>query len=292
VWEELPDLGGESGKAEGEGFQMGDRVAGKVALITGAARGQGRAHAVRLAEEGADVIVVDVCAPLPSVAYDSATPEDLQETVREVEKTGRRVISGIVDIRDLDALRAIVDYAAGTLGRLDVIVANAGICVPKAWDKTTAKIFDDTISTNVTGTWNTVMAGAPHLVAAGGGSVILISSAAGIKVQPFMVPYTTSKFAVRGMAKAFAAELAKDGIRVNSVHPTGVATPMGSGSMQEELGAAMAGNQRLGAMFMNMMPVDTTQPSDIADTVLFLASDESKYITAHEIAPDAGVTEF
>ena len=271
---------------------MGNRVAGKVALITGAARGQGRAHAVRLAEEGADVIVVDVCAPLPSVAYDSATPEDLEETVREVEKTGRRVIPGIVDIRDLEALRAIVDDAVGKLGRLDVIVANAGICVPKAWDKTTPKIFDDTVSTNVTGTWNTVMAGAPHLVAAGGGSVIIISSAAGLKVQPFMVPYTTSKFAVRGMAKAFAAELAKDNVRVNSVHPTGVDTPMGSGSMQEELGAAMAENQRLGAMFINMMPVDITQPSDVADTVLFLASDESKFITAHELAPDAGVTEF
>jgi NAD(P)-dependent dehydrogenase (short-subunit alcohol dehydrogenase family) len=107
-----------------------------------------------------------------------------------------------------------------------------------------------------------------------------------------MIPYTTSKFAVRGMAKAFAAELAKDGIRVNSVHPTGVSTPMGSGRMQEELGAAMAGNQRLGAMFMNMMPVDITEPADVADTVLFLASDESKFITAHEIAPDAGVTEF
>jgi SDR family mycofactocin-dependent oxidoreductase len=271
---------------------MGNRVAGKVALITGAARGQGRAHAVRLAGEGADVIVVDVCAPLPSVAYDSATPEDLDETVRQVEKTGRRVISGIVDIRDLAALRAIVDDAAGKLGRLDVIVANAGICVPKAWDQVTRQIFDDTISTNVTGTWNTVMAGAPHLVAAGGGSVILISSAAGLKVQPFMIPYTTSKFAVRGMAKAFAAELAKDGIRVNSVHPTGVNTPMGSGRMQEELGAAMAGDQRLGAMFMNMMPVDITEPADVADTVLFLASDESKFITAHEIAPDAGVTEF
>lgn len=271
---------------------MGNRVAGKVALITGAARGQGRAHAVRLAGEGADVIVVDVCAPLPSVAYDSATPEDLDETVRQVEKTGRRVISGIVDIRDLAALRAIVDDAAGKLGRLDVVVANAGICVPKAWDQVTRQIFDDTISTNVTGTWNTVMAGAPHLVAAGGGSVILISSAAGLKVQPFMIPYTTSKFAVRGMAKAFAAELAKDGIRVNSVHPTGVNTPMGSGRMQEELGAAMAGDQRLGAMFMNMMPVDTTEPADVADTVLFLASDESKFITAHEIAPDAGVTEF
>jgi len=271
---------------------MGNRVAGKVALITGAARGQGRAHAVRLAAEGADVIVVDVCGPLPSVAYDSATPEDLAETVSLGEKQGRRAVSGIVDIRDLEGLRAVVDAGVAELGRLDVIVANAGICVPKAWDKTTPQVFDDTMSTNVTGTWNTVMAGAPHLVTAGGGSVILISSVAGIKVQPFMVPYVTSKFAVRGMAKAFAAELGQHGIRVNSVHPTGVATPMGTGSMGEEIGAAVAGYQRLGAMFMNMLPVDITQPEDVADTVLFLASDESKYITAHEIAPDAGNTEF
>ena len=271
---------------------MGDRVAGKVALVTGAARGHGRADALRLAEEGADVIVVDVCAPLPSVVYDSATPADLAETVRQIEKTGRRVIPGIVDIRDLDKLRAIVDDAAGQLGRLDVIVANAGICVPKPWDQVTPQIFQDTISTNVTGTWNTVMAGALHLVRAGGGSIILISSAAGIKVQPFMVPYTASKFAVRGMAKAFAAELGQHGIRVNSVHPTGVNTPMGSGRMQEEIGVAIAGYERLRAMFMNMLPVDGTEPKDVADTVLFLASDESKYITAHEIAPDAGVTEF
>ena len=270
---------------------MGDRVAGKVALVTGAARGQGRADALRLAREGADLIVVDVCAPLPSVAYDSATP--LAETVRQIEKTGRRVISGIADIRDLDTLRGLVDNAVRQLGRLDVIVANAGICVPKAWDQVTPQIFDDTISTNVTGTWNTVMAGAPHLVAAGGGSVILISSAAGLKVQPFMVPYTASKFAVRGMAKAFAAELGKHSIRVNSVHPTGVNTPMGSGSMQAELGAAIhPGYDRLAPMFTNMLPVDITQPEDVADVVLFLASDESKFITAHEIAPDAGVTEF
>jgi NAD(P)-dependent dehydrogenase (short-subunit alcohol dehydrogenase family) len=236
---------------------MSGRVAGKVALITGAARGQGRADALRLAEEGADVIVVDVCAPLPSVPYDSATPEDLAETVSLVEKTGRRVI-----------------------------------CVPKPWDQVTPQIYEDTISTNITGTWNTVMAGAPHLVEAGGGSVILISSAAGLKVQPFMVPYTTSKFAVRGMAKAFAAELGQHNIRVNSVHPTGVNTPMGSGTMQAEIGAAIAGYDRLGPMFMNMLPVDGTEPEDVADTVLFLASDESKFITAHEIAPDAGVTEF
>ena len=268
------------------------RVTGKVAVISGAARGQGRSHARMLAAEGADIIALDLCEDIETNEYPLARPEDLDETVRQVEKTGRRVISGIVDIRDLAALRAIVDDAAGRLGRLDVVVANAGICVPKAWDQVTRQIFDDTISTNVTGTWNTVMAGAPHLVAAGGGSVILISSAAGLKVQPFMIPYTTSKFAVRGMAKAFAAELAKDGIRVNSVHPTGVNTPMGSGRMQEELGAAMAGDQRLGAMFMNMMPVDITEPADVADTVLFLASDESKFITAHEIAPDAGVTEF
>jgi SDR family mycofactocin-dependent oxidoreductase len=271
---------------------MSGRVQGKVALVTGAARGQGRADAVRLAAEGADVIVVDVCAPLPSVAYDSATPEDLEETVRQVEKTGRRVISGVVDVRDLEELRSIVDGAVGQLGRLDVVVANAGICVPKPWHATTPKIFDDTISTNITGTWNTVMVGAPHLVRAGGGSIILISSAAGLKVQPFMVPYTTSKFAVRGMAKAFAAELGQHQIRVNSVHPTGVNTPMGSGNMQAEIGAAIAGYERLSAMFTNMMPVDITEPSDVADTVLFLASDESKYITAHELAPDAGVTEF
>jgi NAD(P)-dependent dehydrogenase (short-subunit alcohol dehydrogenase family) len=226
------------------------------------------------------------------VPYDSATPEDLAETVKEVEKLDRRAVSGIVDVRDLDELKTIVDDGVTQLGRLDVIVANAGICVPKAWDQITPKIYDDTISTNVTGTWNTVMAGAPHLVEAGGGSIILISSAAGLKVQPFMVPYTTSKFAVRGMAKAFAAELARHNIRVNSVHPTGVATPMGSGGMRQELNAAMVGDQRLGAMFMNMIPVDTTQPEDVADTVLFLASDESKYITAHELAPDPGVTEF
>ena len=271
---------------------MSGRVAGKVALITGAARGQGRADALRLAGEGADVIVVDVCAALPSVPYDSATPEDLAETVSLVEKTGRRVISGIVDVRDLAKLRAIADDAVGQLGRLDVIVANAGICVPKPWDQVTPQIYEDTISTNITGTWNTVMAGAPHLVRAGGGSVILISSAAGLKVQPFMVPYTTSKFAVRGMAKAFAAELGQHNIRVNSVHPTGVNTPMGSGTMQAEIGAAIAGYDRLGAMFINMLPVDGTAPEDVADTVLFLASDESKFITAHEIAPDAGVTEF
>ncbi|MFZ2173621.1 MAG: mycofactocin-coupled SDR family oxidoreductase [Rhodococcus sp. (in: high G+C Gram-positive bacteria)] len=272
---------------------MSGRVSGKVALITGAARGQGRAHAVRLAEEGADVIVVDVCAPLPSVPYEPATPEDLQETVRLVEKTGRQAVSGIVDVRDLAALRRIVDDAVGQLGRLDTVIANAGICTAAPWSEITPQIYEDVIGTNVTGVWNTVMAGAPHLVEAGGGSIILISSAAGLKVQPFMVPYTTSKFAVRGMAKAFAAELSQHHIRVNSVHPTGVNTPMvNGGGVGAQISKAVEGYPRLGAMMINMLPVEITEPEDVAETVLFLASDESKYITAHELAPDAGVTEF
>jgi NAD(P)-dependent dehydrogenase (short-subunit alcohol dehydrogenase family) len=156
----------------------------------------------------------------------------------------------------------------------------------------TPQVFKDTLDTNVTGVWNTVMVGAPHLVEAGGGSIVLISSAAGLKVQPFMVPYTTSKFAVRGMAKAFAAELAKHHIRVNSVHPTGVDTPMGSGDMQASIGAAIAGDPRLGTMFVNMLPVETTAAEDVADAVLFLASDESKFVTAHALAVDAGVTQM
>jgi SDR family mycofactocin-dependent oxidoreductase len=273
-------------------LHVAGRVQGKVALITGAARGQGRAHAVRLAREGADIVAVDVAAPLPSVAYDSATPQDLAETAALVEGLDRRIVTARVDVRDLDALKGAVDDAVTELGRLDIVVANAGICVPAQWDEVTPKIFDDTISTNVTGVWNTVMAGAPHLVTAGGGSIILISSAAGLKVQPFMVPYTASKWAVRGMAKAFAAELGVHRIRVNSLHPTGVNTPMGTGDMQAVLGRAMAGNPRLAPMFTNILPVEVTQPEDVADSVLFLASDESKYVTAHELAVDAGVTEF
>jgi SDR family mycofactocin-dependent oxidoreductase len=271
---------------------MAGRVAGKVAFITGAGRGQGRAHALRLAGEGADVIALDTAGPLPGIAYEQPTRENLEETVRQVEALDRRIVPVVADVRDLDGMRAAVDSAVSDLGGLDVVVANAGICTPTAWNSVTPQQFQDTLDINVTGVWNTVMVGAPHLVARGGGSIVLTSSAAGLKVQPFMVHYTTSKFAVRGMAKAFAAELARHSVRVNSIHPTGVATPMGTGDMQTTLGAAMAADQRLGAMFMNMLPVDITQPEDVADAVLFLASDESKNITAHELAVDAGVTQM
>jgi SDR family mycofactocin-dependent oxidoreductase len=270
---------------------MAGRVAGKVALVTGAARGQGRAHAVRLAEEGADVVAVDLAAPM-DVPYPSATPEDLAETVALVEKLDRRIVSAQVDIRDLTALRSVVDGAVAELGRLDVVVANAGICVPAMWDRVTTELFEYHQSTNVTGTWNTVMAAAPHLVEAGGGSVILISSAAGITVQPFLVPYTTSKFAVRGMAKAFAVELGEYNVRVNSVHPCAVRTDMGGGDVLGIIGEALEAHPNLAGMFTNILPRDQAEPRDIADTVLFLASDESRFFTAHELAPDAGVTEY
>jgi SDR family mycofactocin-dependent oxidoreductase len=271
---------------------MPGRLTGKVAFITGAGRGMGRSHAVRMAREGADIIALDTPGELPGIPYDQPKSEDLDETVRLVEAEDRRVVAVRRDVRDLDGMRGDVDAAVAELGRLDAVVANAGICTPSAWDAVTPQQFQDTLDINVTGVWNTVMVGAPHVVRAGGGSIILISSAAGLKVQPFMVHYTTSKFAVRGMAKAFATELARHDVRVNSVHPTGVNTPMGTGDMQAALGGPMAADQRLGAMFLNMLPIEGTQPEDVSDTVVFLASDESKMITAHELAPDAGVTEM
>jgi NAD(P)-dependent dehydrogenase (short-subunit alcohol dehydrogenase family) len=226
------------------------------------------------------------------VPYDSSTPEDLAETVRLVTALGRRIISLEADITDLAALREGVDSAVGELGHLDVVVANAGICVPGMWDQVSPETFDLHMSTNVRGTWNTVMVGAPHLVTAGGGSIIIISSAAGLTVQPFLVPYTTSKFAVRGMAKAFAVELGEYNIRVNSVHPCAVQTPMGGGGVLGIIGEALEAHPQLGAMFNNILPVGQADPVDIANTVLFLASDESTFFTAHELAPDAGVTEY
>jgi SDR family mycofactocin-dependent oxidoreductase len=271
---------------------MSGRVQGKVALVTGAARGQGRAEAVRLAEQGADVIVVDVCAPLPEVDYDSATPEDLDETVRLIEKTGRRAASAVVDERDLPGLRAAVDAAIAEFGHLDVVVANAGICIPRPWNETTPEIYEATISTNVTGVWNTVMVSAPHLITAGGGSIVLTSSYAGKKMQPFMVHYTASKHAVTGMTRAFAAELGKHNIRVNSVHPGAVNTPMGSGDMIARIQATNETNPPLAAMGTPFLPKWSAEASEIADAVAFLVSDEARFITAEHLSIDAGAQYF
>jgi SDR family mycofactocin-dependent oxidoreductase len=263
----------------------------KVALVTGAARGQGRAHAVRLSREGADVILVDIAGPLPdSVPYDSASPDDLTKTVHLVTQEGRRALACVVDTRDLDALAAAVNAGVDELGRLDVIVANAGICAPAPWDQITAQAFRDTIDTNVIGTWNTVMAGAQHMISGGrGGSIILTGSAAGVKMQAFMVHYTASKHAITGMARAFAAELGRYHIRVNALHPGAVATPMGTGQMREALQAAAATYPHLQGMHKPLLPEGIAQPEDIADAVAWLASDESKFVTASTVSVDLGV---
>jgi NAD(P)-dependent dehydrogenase (short-subunit alcohol dehydrogenase family) len=171
---------------------MNGRVEGKVALVTGAARGQGRSHAVRLAAEGADIIAVDICAPIPTVPYPLATPGDLAETVQQAEAQDRRIISAEVDIRDAAALREAVDAGVAELGKLDVVVANAGICVLAAWDEVTQEIERDIIDVNLTGTWNTLMAAAPHLIAAGGGSIIVTSSTAGLILASDESRYVTA----------------------------------------------------------------------------------------------------
>jgi SDR family mycofactocin-dependent oxidoreductase len=273
---------------------MTGRLTGKVAFITGAARGQGRAHAVRMAREGADIIAVDVAGKLPScVPYDSATPEDLAETVRLIEATDRRILASAVDIRDFDGLCEVVDDAVAALGRLDVIVANAGISAPQAWNEITPESFRDVMDVNVTGTWNTVMAGAQKIIDGGrGGSIILISSAAGLKIQPFMVHYTASKHAVTGMARAFAAELGKHSIRVNSVHPGPVNTAMGSGEMVAAITSTAETNPQLANMLTPFLPSWVAEPEDVADAVCWLASDESRNVTAAAIPVDQGSTQY
>jgi len=273
---------------------MPGRLEGKVAFITGAARGQGRAHAVRMAAEGADVIAVDIAGKLPDcVPYDPASPEQLDETIRLVEATGRRIVASIVDTRDYEGLHEAVDSGVGQLGRLDVIVANAGIAVPQAWNDITPESFRDVMEINVTGTWNTVMAGAQHIIDGDrGGSVILISSAAGVKMQPFMIHYTASKHAVTGMARAFAAELGKHSIRVNSVHPGAVNSDMGSGDMIGAIGRTMETNPQLAHMITPFLPTWMAEPEDIANAVLWLASDESRLVTATAMSIDQGATQY
>lgn len=245
---------------------------------------------MRLAGEGADVIVLDVCAQIDGLPYPSATKADLDETIRLVELGGRRALPVERDVRDLVGMREEVDAAVTELGGLDIVVANAGVTMSAPWTDTTPEMWDIQIGINLTGAWHTVMVGAPHLVRRGGGSIVLISSAAGLKVQPYMVPYMASKFGVTGLTKAFAAELAKDNIRVNSIHPTGTNTPMGGGTLWAAIQASMADNPRPSVAFTNMLPVDRIEPEDVANAVLFLASDEAASITSLHMTVDAGVT--
>jgi SDR family mycofactocin-dependent oxidoreductase len=264
------------------------RVAGKVALVTGAARGQGRSHALRLAAEGADIVAVDVCAPVDHVSYATATPEDLATTARMVEETGARVVTAEVDVRDAAGLASAVAEGATALGGLDIAVANAGVCSIQRWDEVTPELWDTVIGINLTGVWNTCTAAIPHLLERGGGSMILISSTAGLKGQPFLTPYVASKHGLVGIMRSLANELAGRHVRVNSLHPTGVDTPMLNG--MTGLTERIEASPDVGSLFLNSLPVDLVRPEDVSNAVLFLASDEARYVTGLTMTVDAGAS--
>jgi SDR family mycofactocin-dependent oxidoreductase len=262
------------------------RVPGKRVLITGAARGMGRSHAVRLAEEGADLILVDICESLPELEYPLATREDLAETARLAEKHGRRVLTHVLDVRDAEALATAVDDAVAQLGGLDAAVANAGVLTVGTWDKTTQQQWRTVLDVNLIGTWNTCAAAIPHLVDRGG-SLVNISSSAGLKGTPLHLPYTASKHGVVGLSRALANELAARNVRVNTVHPTGVETGMRPENLHELLAE---GRPDLIPIFLNALPTVMAEAIDISNAVLFLVSDESRYVTGLEFKVDAGVT--
>ncbi|WP_243769722.1 mycofactocin-coupled SDR family oxidoreductase [Amycolatopsis acidicola] len=266
------------------------KLDGKVAFITGGARGQGRSHALRLAGEGADIIAVDICEDYETTAYPMATEEDLEQTAKEVRALGRRVVTRKADVRDRGQLEAALTGGVAELGRLDIVVANAGICVLGAWDEVTPRVWQDTLDTNLTGAWNTITVAVPHLVRAGGGSVIATGSTCGVKGNPFFAPYVAAKHGLVGVARTLANELAQHHIRVNVVHPAGVVTELTHGLAR--IGELIETNPRLGGAFVNALPVERLEPGDVSNAVLFLASDDAKFMTGAELVVDAGNTIF
>jgi SDR family mycofactocin-dependent oxidoreductase len=263
-----------------------NRLAGKVALITGAARGQGRAEAVRLAAEGADIIALDNCTTATSTAYPGSTEEDLAETVRLVDKQDRRIVARKADIRDFDALSGVVEEGVAELGRLDVVVANAGICSAGMSWEISIEQWNETIDTNLTGTFFTMKATVPVLLEQGtGGSIIITSSVAGLRGLPFLGAYAASKHGIVGLAKTMANELGQHNIRVNTVHPHGVATGMTVPDMME---LTQQHATTLGPIFMGTLPDPASQPEDIAHAVAWLASDEARHVTGIQLPVDLG----
>ncbi|GAS91148.1 mycofactocin-coupled SDR family oxidoreductase [Mycolicibacterium brisbanense] len=265
-------------------------LARKVAFITGAARGQGRAEAVRLASDGADIIAVDLCDQIASVPYPMATPDDLAATVKLVEETGARIVARQADVRDEDALRTALQAGIAELGRLDIVVANAGIAPmqsgPDGWR--------DVIDVNLTGVHNTVEVAFPTMVEQGdGGSIVLISSAAGLigvgGGDRGSIGYTAAKHGVVGLMRAYANYLAPHSIRVNSIHPTGVDTPMINNEFTRQWLKHVAEELHAPTDFGNALPVQVVQVEDIANAVAWLVSDQARYITGVTLPVDAGI---
>ena len=270
------------------------RLDGRVAFVTGGARGQGRSHVVRLAEEGADVIVVDLCAPIDSVSYPLASEEDLAETVDLAEKTGRRILARRADVRDREALEQGVSDGIKLFGRVDIVVANAGILPIFDERGQSLSAWRDALDVNLTGVMHTVDVALPQLIAQGsGGSIVLISSSAGLKAMTPTVDlanygylgYHASKHGVVGLMRAYASALASHSIRVNSVHPSGVATGMVA---NPAVAAHAAAHPQFFPSLANAMPVAILDSLDVTNAVAWLCSDEARYVTGVALPVDAG----
>lgn len=271
---------------------MSGRLEGKVALITGAARGQGRSHAIRLATEGADIIAVDIAAQIASVPYSLATVEDLEHTRKEVENLGRRVITAKVDVRDFDSLQHAVDAGVRELGHLDIIVANAGIATYSADDRNPVDAFTDTLMVNLAGVRHTVHAGVQYLIDQGkGGAIVLTSSTQGLTGRGGngfggVDGYVAAKHGVVGLMRSYANWLGPHNIRVNAIHPTGVNTPM---IVNEAMREFVTSAPEMADLFTNLLPVAMLEPDDVSDAVAWLVSEEGRYISGVALPIDAGL---
>jgi (+)-trans-carveol dehydrogenase len=278
------------------------RLSGRVAFITGAARGQGRSHAVRLAEEGASIIAVDICEDIPEIPARFGTREDLAETVEAVEAVDGRIVARVADVRDFAQLQAAVADGVAELGPPDIVVANAGVAAYKAFPELEESVWRTTIDVNLTGVYRTVKAALPWMVEAGkGGSIILISSGIVNRGGGIVVDYAASKAGVVGLMRSLALELGPYNIRVNSIMPGNVLTNMlVSGNFGRVVAGAVNGGEpfasqeemidAMEAMFRarNMIPLGWVEPRDISEGVLFLASDESRFITSESLRIDLG----
>ena len=266
------------------------RMDGKVALITGAARGQGRAHAMRLAEEGADIIAVDICHDVTSAPYAMATPDDLVQTAKLVEKLDRRVVTAEVDIRDLAGLTSAVSQGVRELGHLDVVIANAGIASFGLGWEMPEETWQEMLDINLSGTWRTCRATIPIMIEQGtGGSIILTSSVAGLAGHGMMTHYSAAKHGLVGLMQALVNEVSPHNIRVNCIHPTSVNTDMLHNPATYEL-FGVSNSDAIGEKFLtiNALPVPWVESLDLANAALFLASDEARYVTGVSLPVDAG----
>jgi (+)-trans-carveol dehydrogenase len=272
------------------------RLEGKVAFITGIGRGQGRAHAVRLAEEGADIIGLDLCAPVATMAYAMASPEDLAETVRLVERTGQQIVARQADVRDRAAVEAVLAEGADALGGVDVVCASAGISPPAhRMHEIPEQEWRDVLDTNVTGVWNTLSAAVPRLLAQRrGGSIVVISSGAGLKGVPNLAGYSASKAAVVSLAKSLANEVAHRGIRVNVIAPGTVETPMVTANTQQfrvfrpDLTDPVLDDCVEVFRSINPMGLPWIDACEISNALVFLAGDESRFVTGTVLPVDQG----